>query len=164
MGFNPVQCQGIFGRSTAIRAILDCLTSVSSRQPQNRVPEARVNNGSDQLFFHFVTWADCCAWSAPWDWSSFIYGVKAWSASIIFAYVLLVRSFPSLSPSSCSPLVGQQLTAAMRTVLSVLVEGAWVPMGVMSVWWLPFESLASCSGRENQSVAQGSSRRWYGKK
>ena len=65
--------------------------------------------------------------------------------------------FP-LSPlpthNSCSPLVGQQLTAAMWTVLSVLVEGAWVPIGVLSVGWLPFESRASCSGRENQAVAQ----------
>ena len=47
----------------------------------------------------------------------------------------------------------------MRTVLSVLVEGAWVPMGVMSLGLLPFESRASCSGRENQAVAQVEVRR-----
>ena len=91
---------------------LDCLTSVRSRQPQNRVPEARGNNGSDQLFFHFVTWADCCAWSAPWDWSSLIYGVKAWSASIIFAYVLLFRSFPSLFPSNTQLVFSTRRSAA----------------------------------------------------
>ena len=97
---------------------LDCLASVSTRLPQNRVPEARVNNGSDQLFFHFVTWADCCAWSAPWDWSSSINGVKAWSASIIFAYVLLARSFPSLSPSN-TQLVFSTLRSAAHGCVAV---------------------------------------------
>ena len=115
---------------------LDCLTSVSSIQPQNRVPEARVNNGSEQLFFHFVTWADCCAWSAPLDWRSFICGVKAWSASIIFAYVsprpLISFSLP-FQHNSCFPLFGQQLTAAMWTVLSVFVEGAWSLL-IARVW------------------------------
>ena len=38
----------------------------------------------------------------------------------------------------------------MRSVLSVLVDGAWFPMD----GWFPFESRASCSGRENQAVAQ----------
>ena len=111
---------------------LDCLTSVSARQPQNRVPEARFNNGLEQLFFHFVTWADRCAWSAPLDWSSFIYGVKAWSASVIFAYVFLVRSFPSHSPSNTQLVFFTRLSAA-RTVLSVLVEGAWSPW-IARVW------------------------------
>ena len=42
----------------------------------------------------------------------------------------------------------------MRSLLSVLVEEAWVPMDGTSVVWFPFESRASCSGRENQTVAQ----------
>ena len=138
---------------------LDCLTGVSSRQPQNRVPEAHVNNGSDQLFFHFGTGADCCAWSAPWDWSSSMYGVKDWSASIIHACVLLARSINPISlPLQLTPRVlppfGEQLTAAMRSLLSVLVEGAWVPMEGSRVERVPRESRASCSGRENQAVAQ----------
>ena len=36
----------------------------------------------------------------------------------------------------------------------MLVEGAWVTMDSTSVGSFPFESRASCSGRENQAVAQ----------
>ena len=65
VGFNPVQCQGIFGRSTAIRAIPG-----SSRLRQRQTasePSSRSScqQWSVQLFFHFGTWADHCAWSAP---------------------------------------------------------------------------------------------------
>ena len=61
---------------------------------------------------------------------------------------------PSPTHTSRSPLFGEQLTAAMRSLLSVLVEGAWVPMDGTSVGRVPCESSASCSGRENQAVAQ----------
>ena len=76
------------------------------------------------------------------------------SSSLTFSSSAHFPLSPLPTHNSCSPLVGQQLTAAMRTVLSVLVEGAWVPMGVLSVGRLPFESRASFSGRENQAAAQ----------
>ena len=56
--------------------------------------------------------------------------------------------------NSCFPLVGQQLTAAMWTVLSVLVEGAWSLL-IARVWGVFRASLVpAVLVGENQAVAQ----------
>ena len=137
MGFSPAPCQGIFGRSTAFRAIPG-----SHRLRQRQTASESSSRSSCQqwvrsalLPLRHVGRLLCLECTMGLE---FLY---LRGQGLERLYHLRLRSPRPLIPLSLPlqltprvlPLFGEQLTAAMRSLLSVLVEGAWVPMDGTSV-------------------------------
>ena len=128
MGFNPVQCQGIFGRSTAIRAIpgLSHLRQLHTASESSSRSSCQQWFGTALLPLLHLGRLLCLECTVGLE----IFYLRGQGLECLYHFRLLSpRPLISFSlpfqHNSCFPLFDQQLTAAMWTVLSVLVEGAW---------------------------------------